>query len=403
MSVGPWQIAIIALVILLLFGASRLGDIGKGLGEGIKNFKKGIAEDEDDAPKKSASSPKQLKHVEASEDTESEGAPRRKTPEGCLGSQFSLSIMSTTAQSVVSEPQSSGLVAPLIQLSKPGVTRLVMVTAVCGALVAPQRIDTLNLLIALCSTALVVAGANALNMFLERDVDAKMERTRLRPIPSGRTSPETAFWFGICVSAMGIALLLTLVNLVAATLAGLALLSYVLVYTPLKRSTRYAPACWCPTRSHSAAHRLRSRGRPDRYCRVFAVSDSAGLAAAAFHGHRHLSMRGLPGGWLAGVSGRGWPGPDQACDWFLLGGALGRQLGALFLGRCWAPIRNYRGPERVGLPRLGNLRLTHEGDGCLGALALSPLDAASGPAVRRICGERYVTSDRNDVDVALQT
>ena len=46
MSVGPWQIAIIALVIFLLFGASRLGDIGKGLGEGIKNFKKGIAEDE---------------------------------------------------------------------------------------------------------------------------------------------------------------------------------------------------------------------------------------------------------------------------------------------------------------------------------------------------------------------
>jgi len=148
--------------------------------------------------------------------------------------------MSTTAQSVVSEPQSSGLIAPLIQLSKPGVTRLVMVTAVCGALVAPQRIDKLNLLIALCSTALVVAGANALNMFLERDVDAKMERTRLRPIPAGRTSPETAFWFGICVSGMGIALLLTLVNLVAATLAGLALLSYVLVYTPLKRSTRYA-------------------------------------------------------------------------------------------------------------------------------------------------------------------
>ena len=78
MSVGPWQIAIIALVIFLLFGASRLGDIGKGLGEGIKNFKKGIAEDEDDARKKSASSPKQLKQVEASEDTESEGAAKKK-------------------------------------------------------------------------------------------------------------------------------------------------------------------------------------------------------------------------------------------------------------------------------------------------------------------------------------
>ena len=75
MSVGPWQIAIIALIIFLLFGASRLGDIGKGLGEGIRNFKKGIAQDpndKDDAPKKSASPPKQLKQVEASEDSESE-------------------------------------------------------------------------------------------------------------------------------------------------------------------------------------------------------------------------------------------------------------------------------------------------------------------------------------------
>src|SRR5690606_25327938 len=110
----------------------------------------------------------------------------RKTAEAPSGPPSSLSTMSTTAQSVVSEPQSSGLVAPLLQLSKPGVTRLVMVTAVCGALVAPQRIDTLTLLIALFATALVVAGANALNMVLERDVDAKMERTRLRPIPAGR-------------------------------------------------------------------------------------------------------------------------------------------------------------------------------------------------------------------------
>lgn len=49
MALGPWQIVIIALVILVLFGASRLGDIGKGLGEGIRNFKKGITEDPDDA------------------------------------------------------------------------------------------------------------------------------------------------------------------------------------------------------------------------------------------------------------------------------------------------------------------------------------------------------------------
>jgi sec-independent protein translocase protein TatA len=48
MSVGPWQIIIIVLIVLLLFGAGRLSEIGKGLGEGIKNFKKGISGDEED-------------------------------------------------------------------------------------------------------------------------------------------------------------------------------------------------------------------------------------------------------------------------------------------------------------------------------------------------------------------
>lgn len=52
MSPGPWQIVIIAVVILVLFGASRLGDIGKGLGEGIRNFKKGITDDDTKGDKK---------------------------------------------------------------------------------------------------------------------------------------------------------------------------------------------------------------------------------------------------------------------------------------------------------------------------------------------------------------
>ena len=59
MSVGPWQIVMIALVVLVLFGASRLGDIGKGLGEGIRNFKKGISgEDEDEESSKEPKEPK---------------------------------------------------------------------------------------------------------------------------------------------------------------------------------------------------------------------------------------------------------------------------------------------------------------------------------------------------------
>ena len=70
MSVGPWQIVIIALVVLLLFGATRLGDIGKGLGEGIRNFKKGISEDEDEADKADN------KQLVGKSESEEDGAPK---------------------------------------------------------------------------------------------------------------------------------------------------------------------------------------------------------------------------------------------------------------------------------------------------------------------------------------
>ncbi|MBX3182635.1 MAG: twin-arginine translocase TatA/TatE family subunit [Polyangiaceae bacterium] len=62
MAISPLQILLVALIILILFGASRLGDIGKGLGEGIRNFKKGISGDDDEEPssKKAKKEPKQL-------------------------------------------------------------------------------------------------------------------------------------------------------------------------------------------------------------------------------------------------------------------------------------------------------------------------------------------------------
>ncbi|HLV19684.1 MAG TPA: twin-arginine translocase TatA/TatE family subunit [Polyangiaceae bacterium] len=55
MAVGPWQIVVIALIVLLLFGAGRLADIGKGLGEGIRNFKKGVSEDDEKPPQQLSS------------------------------------------------------------------------------------------------------------------------------------------------------------------------------------------------------------------------------------------------------------------------------------------------------------------------------------------------------------
>jgi heme o synthase len=128
----------------------------------------------------------------------------------------------------------------LLELGKPGVAGLVMVTMLCGALIAPGPRPLLQLLVAMFGTALVVASANALNMYIERDTDALMRRTASRPLPTGRLSPEAALWFALACGLVGLTVLVLWVNWVSAGLALVALASYVLAYTPLKRSTGYA-------------------------------------------------------------------------------------------------------------------------------------------------------------------
>lgn len=136
----------------------------------------------------------------------------------------------------VQTSDSAVLASALFQLTKPGVTRMVVMTTWCGAAMAPGPIsDYARLFWALVGTALVVASASALNMYLEADVDALMARTRNRPIPSGRVAPETALWFGIALALAGVPVLALLVNPLTAFIGVFALLSYVLVYTPLKR------------------------------------------------------------------------------------------------------------------------------------------------------------------------
>jgi len=128
----------------------------------------------------------------------------------------------------------------LVELGKPGVAGLVMVTMLCGALVAPGPRPLGRLLIAMLGTALVVAAANALNMYIERDTDALMRRTASRPLPSRRLSPEVALWFALFCGVVGLSVLALFVNLASTGLAFAALASYVLAYTPLKRTTDYA-------------------------------------------------------------------------------------------------------------------------------------------------------------------
>ncbi len=92
----------------------------------------------------------------------------------------------------------------------------------------------------LLGTALVAGGTNALNQVAERDLDALMVRTRQRPLPASRLSPATAALFAWAIALTGLAELAAFVNLPTAMLAAATLVSYVYVYTPLKRRTTLA-------------------------------------------------------------------------------------------------------------------------------------------------------------------
>ncbi|WP_425394843.1 heme o synthase [Chondromyces crocatus] len=142
----------------------------------------------------------------------------------------------------------SSMVRDMVRLTKPRVTAMVVVTMLGGMWVASRFERALGgevpsigtLALALLGTALVVGGANALNMYIERDTDRLMARTRERPLAARRLSPEVGLAFGIALSLVSVPLLWFAVNAVTGALGALALLSYVLVYTPLKRKTSLA-------------------------------------------------------------------------------------------------------------------------------------------------------------------
>lgn len=124
------------------------------------------------------------------------------------------------------------------ELSKAGIVTLVVVTSAIGYFLGGHGIQSAYILfITLIGTAVSCSGASALNQYLERDADAKMNRTMNRPLPGGRLHPTEALLFGIIMSLAGTALLAWQVNLLCGFLALLTTFLYALVYTPLKRAT----------------------------------------------------------------------------------------------------------------------------------------------------------------------
>jgi heme o synthase len=128
----------------------------------------------------------------------------------------------------------------LVSLLKPRVTLLVVATAAAGLASAAPRPELPLCLAILGAIGLLAGSANALNCWMERDSDRHMERTRHRALPAGRLSPTGGLAFGLLSGAVALVALVWLAPPITAVLGALALGSYVLAYTPLKRVTPWA-------------------------------------------------------------------------------------------------------------------------------------------------------------------
>jgi protoheme IX farnesyltransferase len=136
------------------------------------------------------------------------------------------------------EPRRASAFGDYLALTKPRLNFLVVATSAAGYyLGATGSTDALSMVEAVAGTALVAGGAAVLNQLYERDTDALMRRTRLRPLPAGRVAPADARIFGLALSAAGLTMLAARANWLSAALALATLLTYLLIYTPMKRRT----------------------------------------------------------------------------------------------------------------------------------------------------------------------
>jgi protoheme IX farnesyltransferase len=138
------------------------------------------------------------------------------------------------------QPSALQYTRDLLLLAKPRLSGLVVLTTAGGLALAPGDIGAFRAAVAILGTAAVVGAANALNCFFERDVDARMRRTRDRPLPAGRVEPFVALALGVTVPAFALPLLALAASRLTALLAFIALFVYVGIYTPMKQRSTLA-------------------------------------------------------------------------------------------------------------------------------------------------------------------
>jgi protoheme IX farnesyltransferase len=140
-------------------------------------------------------------------------------------------------ETVARERAEPSLLRDLVMLTKPRIISLLLVTTVAPMFVAGNP-GWLLVVVVLIGGYLMAGGANAVNMYLDRDIDTQMARTKLRPIPSGRMGPRSVLAFGVALATAATFLLARFTNVLTALLALAGFYFYVFIYTRwLKRTT----------------------------------------------------------------------------------------------------------------------------------------------------------------------
>jgi protoheme IX farnesyltransferase len=127
-----------------------------------------------------------------------------------------------------------------VSLAKPRLNLLVVASTLVGyAMADGEALGVVRVAGLLLGTGLVAGGASAFNQVLERDLDALMRRTRMRPLPDERLQPAEGVLFGSAITLAGLLMIVASANLLAAAVALATLLTYLVVYTPLKRRSSF--------------------------------------------------------------------------------------------------------------------------------------------------------------------
>ncbi|MBY0515943.1 MAG: heme o synthase [Bacteriovoracaceae bacterium] len=144
------------------------------------------------------------------------------------------------ASSIDLAGQKHTFMGDILSLTKARLSMLVIFTSALGLFLAPGEISLSAALITILSTSGLVAGACIINCVMEKDIDAKMERTKNRPLPSGRVTSKTAMTLGLSLITLCLLTLYVVANPLTALLGFIATLTYLFLYTPMKQKTAMA-------------------------------------------------------------------------------------------------------------------------------------------------------------------